>query len=93
MTTELPDDSPELQYGMFVYEGGIMQTKETTTVTGITIENEGTLEGVENLIIGPLGVIILRYFPFVFVECLFSSASSWCFRCYFGKCINWQHFL
>lgn len=63
MTTELPDDSPELQYGMFVYEGGIMQTKETTTVTGITIENEGTLEGVENLIIGPSGVIILRYFP------------------------------
>lgn len=57
----LPDDSPELQFGMFVYENGVMKAEQTLTVTGITIENEGSLKGVENLVIGPNGKIILRY--------------------------------
>lgn len=38
-----------------------MLAEQELTVTGITIENEGALSGVENLVIGPNGVIILRY--------------------------------
>ena len=38
-----------------------MLAEQVLTVTGITIENEGALSGVENLVIGPNGVIILRY--------------------------------
>lgn len=57
----LPDDSPELQFGMHVYEEGVMQAEQVLTVTGITIQNEGLLRGVENLVIGPNGKIILRY--------------------------------
>ena len=59
--SSLPADSPELQFGVFVYELGTMLAEQVLTVTGITIENEGALSGVENLVIGPNGVIILRY--------------------------------
>ena len=45
---------------MFVYENGVMEAEQILTVTGITIENEGSLKGVENLVIGPNGKIILR---------------------------------
>ncbi|KAH3880038.1 hypothetical protein DPMN_003950 [Dreissena polymorpha] len=54
-------DSPELQFGIFVYEFGTMLAEQTLTVKGITIENEGYLSGVEHLVIGPLGKITLRY--------------------------------
>jgi hypothetical protein len=63
---QLPDDSPEQQFGMFVYPGGVMQAEQTYTVTGITIENEGTMDGVEHLVIGPLGKMTLRYFPVLY---------------------------
>lgn len=59
--SKLPADSPELQFGIFVYDYGVMLAEQVLTVTGITIENEGSLSGVENLVIGPNGVIILRY--------------------------------
>jgi hypothetical protein len=47
---------------MYVYKHGIMNAEETLTVSGITIVNEGILSGVNNLVIGPKGKIILRYF-------------------------------
>ena len=59
-TASLPSESPELQFGMYVYNGGVLKADQTLTVSGITIENEGTLSGVEHLVIGPQGVIILR---------------------------------
>ncbi|XP_053376792.1 adhesin BmaC autotransporter-like [Mercenaria mercenaria] len=59
-TAQLPDDSPEQQFGMLVYEGGVMQSEQTYTVTGISIENEGSMQGVEHLVIGPMGRITLR---------------------------------
>ncbi|KAH3816418.1 hypothetical protein DPMN_117934 [Dreissena polymorpha] len=61
ISTSLPADSPELQFGLFVYELGTMLAEKTLTVKGITIENEGKLSGIEHLVIGPKGVIILRY--------------------------------
>ncbi|WAR26294.1 hypothetical protein MAR_011998 [Mya arenaria] len=60
ISTSLPADSPELQFGIFVYDLGTMLAEQTLTVKGITIENEGALSGVEHLVIGPNGVIILR---------------------------------
>ena len=57
---QLPDDSPEQQFGLLVYEGGVMQAEQTYTVTGIVVMNEGTMDGIEHLVIGPLGKMILR---------------------------------
>jgi len=54
-------DSPELQFGIFVYNLGTMLAEQTLTVKGITIESQGIISGVENLVIGPGGTIILRY--------------------------------
>lgn len=57
----LPDDSPELKFGIVVYETGVMMAEQTLTVTGITLANEGSLRGVEDLVIGPNGKFIIRY--------------------------------
>ncbi|KAL4226615.1 hypothetical protein ACF0H5_014598 [Mactra antiquata] len=59
-SASLPDESPEFQFGMFVYDEGITVFEQTLTITGITFENEGILSGVEHLVIGPHGKIILR---------------------------------
>ncbi|KAL4230250.1 hypothetical protein ACF0H5_010636 [Mactra antiquata] len=56
----LPDTSPELQFGVIVYENGVMLAEQKLTVTGITLANEGSLRGVEDLVIGPNGKIIIR---------------------------------
>ncbi|XP_033745591.1 uncharacterized protein LOC117331105 [Pecten maximus] len=53
-------DSPELDFGLKIYQGGTMKAEEVLLVQGITIEFQGTLEGAEHLIIGPGGRIILK---------------------------------
>ena len=56
-----------MQFGTFIYNGGILKAEGVLTVNGITIELEGTLDDIEELIIGPNGNVILR---FVFLSCL-----------------------
>ena len=57
---DLPIDSPELEFGLKITPGGTMRTEALLFVQGITIELEGTLEGAENLIIGPNGIVIIK---------------------------------
>ncbi|KAK3576663.1 hypothetical protein CHS0354_004948 [Potamilus streckersoni] len=59
---KLPPDSPELKFGLVVYPGGTMRAEKTLLINSITLEMEGLLSGVENLIIGPKGKVILRPF-------------------------------
>jgi len=75
IATSLPMDSPELQFGIFVYDLGTMLAEQTLTVKGITIENEGMLSGVEHLVIGPNGVIILRLVIYL-VYCTLGGKGS-----------------
>ena len=60
MISELPADSPDLQFGLQIYPGGMMSAEEYLFVYNITIELEGTLTGVENLVIGPQGRVIIK---------------------------------
>lgn len=60
MTADLPEDSPELQFGLIIYTGGQMGTAQTFVINDITVELEGTVTGAENLIIGPGGKFLLK---------------------------------
>lgn len=60
LTADLPEDSPELQYGLIIYPDGQMQTARNFVVNNITVELEGILTGVENLRIGPGGHVIIK---------------------------------
>lgn len=60
LTADLPADSPELQFGLIIYTGGLMGTAQTFVVNDITLELEGTVSGMENLIIGPGGKFLLK---------------------------------
>lgn len=60
LISELPADSPDLQFGLQIYPGGVMSAEQYLFVNNITIELEGTLTGVENLVIGPRGKVILK---------------------------------
>ena len=59
---DFQQDSPLLQFGTFIYNGGVLKAEGVLTVNAITIELEGTLDDIEELIIGPMGNVILRYF-------------------------------
>ena len=54
-------DSPLLQFGTVIYKNGILQAQGVLTVNAITIELEGTLDDIDELVIGPMGNVILRY--------------------------------
>lgn len=60
LTADLPQDSPELEYGLIIYPDGVLQTAKDFVVNNITIELEGILNGVENLRIGPGGNVIIK---------------------------------
>ena len=53
--------SPLLQFGTVIYKTGILQAQGVLTVNAITIELEGTLDDIDELVIGPMGNVILRY--------------------------------
>ena len=50
-----------MQFGTFIYNEGILKAEGVLTVNAITIELEGRLDDIEELIIGPNGKVILRY--------------------------------
>ena len=54
-------DSPLLQFGTFIYNRGVLKAEGVLTVNAITIELEGTLDDIDELVIGPMGNVILRY--------------------------------
>jgi hypothetical protein len=60
LTAELPRDSPELQFSIKSYPGSLMTADSTLTVHNVTLDIQGILSGVNTLIIGPYGDVILR---------------------------------
>ena len=60
LTVDLPEDSPELRFGLQLYEGGILRMKKVLNVNNITMILEGPITGVEELIIGRGGLAVLR---------------------------------
>lgn len=60
LTAELPLDSPELQFSVRSYPGSVMRADNTLTLHNMTLDLQGLLEGVNNLIIAPHGDLILR---------------------------------
>ena len=76
---DFQQDSPLLQFGTFIYSAGVLKAQGVLTVNAITIELEGTLDDIEELVIGPMGNVILRYLPFylfIFCSCIIWTASS-----------------
>ena len=58
---DFEEDNPLLQFGAFIYEDGKLKAEGVLLVNSITIELEGKLDDIEELIIGPSGNFILRY--------------------------------
>ena len=58
---DFEEDNPLLQFGAFIYEDGKLKAEGVLLVNSITIELEGKLDDIEELIIGPGGKFILRY--------------------------------
>ena len=56
----MPDDAPELMWGMSVYKDGIVSLSATLYVNDIDMDLEGELSGVEYLVIGKDGTVTLR---------------------------------
>ena len=65
---DLPYDSPELQFGLHIYHGGTLNIERLLYVNNITIQIEGTLLGVDNLVIGNNGTLIIRYVCIYFMK-------------------------
>lgn len=61
LITKLPEHLPELQFGILINPRGVLQTAKQLLVNSITIDNEGTVAGMENMIIGPGGVVYIRF--------------------------------
>ena len=68
-------DSPLLQFGTFIYKAGILQAQGVLTVNAITIELEGTLDDIDELVIGPMGNVILRYI-YIFLDTVRTLVES-----------------
>ena len=58
---DFEEDNPLLQFGVFIYPDGALKAEGVLLVNGITIELEGRLDDIEELIIAPDGNFILRY--------------------------------
>lgn len=63
---DFEEDDPLFQFGAFIYEDGKLKAEGVLLVNGITIELEGKLDDIEELIIGPSANFILRYCSFAF---------------------------
>ena len=57
----MPDDSPELMFGLNVYNGATISMSATFYVNNIILDLAGQLSGVEHLIIGKGGEATLRW--------------------------------
>ena len=57
---DMPDDSPELMFGLNVYNGATISMSATFYVNNIILDLAGQLSGVEHLIIGKGGEATLR---------------------------------
>ena len=60
LNIELPDESPELQFGLKLYPNSTAEVEKLLYVHSITVEMEGLVAGVENLVIGSGGTVILK---------------------------------
>ncbi len=61
LTVDLPADSPELQFGLHVYSGGTVSMGSLMYLNSISIQNEGTIAGAQDLVVGHNSSVVLRY--------------------------------
>ena len=66
LNADLDEAFPLLQFGVLIYNLGTLTAEGVLTVNAITIElQEGRLDNIRELIIGPQGKVILRYYSLI----------------------------
>ena len=68
LTASLPEDSPELQFGLSIYRNSIVKMDQQFIVRDIKVDIAGVVAGMEDLVVGKHAHVIIRWVGLSVIE-------------------------